>query len=275
MKQLGDILVQTGIISDRTLVRALDLQKKRKIRLGEALEKMGVLSQDELVEALARQFNLKMAKDFAHRRFDEEMLSMIPVDFAMKNTIFPLKQHENMLAVATNGPCDQETMEMLSRFTGCNIIPVFSSRKEILDAIAINYLKSRAISRDNNTILVVDNVISSASVTQFALSSQSYIVHLAHDGLEALQVATKERPALIVTELYMPEMSGYALLRAIQNNPMTDHIPLIAFTNETSAEEEQTALEWGFADYIMKPSHPVRISARVKHALENTRKNII
>ncbi len=275
MKQLGDILVQTGIISNNTLKRALDVQKKQKIRLGAALEKMGVLSQEELAEALAKQFNFKMARDFAHRSFDQQMLSMIPVDFAIKNVIFPLKQNENMLAVATNGPCDQETMELLSRFTGCNIIPVFSSRKEILDAIAINYLKSSAISSDNNTILVVDHAVSSASVTQFALSSQSFTVYLAHDGLEALQVATKERPALIVTELYMPGMSGYALLRAIQNNPMTDHIPLIAFTTETAAEEEQTALEWGFADYIMKPSHPVRITARVKHALENTRKNRI
>ncbi len=275
MKQLGDILVQTGIISNTTLKRALEVQKKQEIRLGAALEKMGVLTQEELAEALAKQFNFKMARDFAHRSFDQQMLSMIPVEFAIKNVLFPLKQNENMLAVATNGPCEQETMELLSRFTGCNIIPVFSSRKEILDAIAINYLKSTATGHDNNTILVVDNVVSSASVTQFALSSQSFTVHLAHDGLEALQVATKERPALIVTELYMPGMSGYALLRAIQNNPMTDHIPLIALTTETAAEEEQTALEWGFADYIMKPSHPVRITARVKHALENNRKNRI
>jgi len=273
MKQLGDILVQTGIISNTTLKRALDVQKKQKIRLGAALEKMGVLSQDELAEALAKQFNFKMARDFAHRSFDQEMLSMIPADFAIKNVIFPLKQNENMLAVATNGPFDQETMDLLTRFTGCNIIPVFSSRKEILDAIAINYLKSSVISSDNNTVLVVDNSVSSSSVTQFALSSQSFIVHLAHDGLEAFQIAMKERPALIVTELYMPSMSGYALLRAIKNNPMTDHIPLIALTTETAAEEEQTALEWGFADYIMKPSHPVRITARVKHAMETTRKN--
>jgi CheY-like chemotaxis protein len=275
MKQLGDILVQTGIISNNTLKRALEVQKKQEIRLGAALEKMGVLTQEELAEALAKQFNFKMARDFAHRSFDQQMLSMIPVEFAIKNVLFPLKQNENMLAVATNGPCEQETMELLSRFTGCNIIPVFSSRKEILDAIAINYLNSTATCHDNNTILVVDNVVSSASVTQFALSSQSFTVHLAHDGLEALQVATKERPALIVTELYMPGMSGYALLRSIQNNPMTDHIPLIALTTETAAEEEQTALEWGFADYIMKPSHPVRITARVKHTLENTRKNRI
>ena len=48
MKQLGDILVQTGIISNNTLKRALEVQKKQKIRLGEALEKMGVLSQEEL-----------------------------------------------------------------------------------------------------------------------------------------------------------------------------------------------------------------------------------
>lgn len=272
MRQLGDILVQTGIISDKTLQRALEVQKKKKIRLGAALEKMGVLSEEELAEALARQFNLKMARDFAHRTFSQEMLSRIPAEFAIKNVIFPLKQNDNMLAVATNGPCDQETMEMLSRFTGCNIIPVFSSRKEILDAIAINYLKSSVRSNDQDSILVVDTAVSSASVTQFALSSQGFNVHVAHDGLEALQMATKERPDLILTELYMHGMSGYALMRAIQNNPMTDHIPLIALTSESSPEEEQNALEGGFTDFISKPVHPVRVVSRVRHAMEMARK---
>ena len=275
MKQLGDILVQTGIISNNTLQRALEVQKKRKIRLGTTLEKMGVLSEEELAEALARQFNYKMARDFAHRTFPEEMLSRIPVDFAIKNVVFPLKQNDNMLAVAFNGPCDKETLEMLSSFTGCNIIPVLSSRKEILDAIAINYLKSSPTSDENDSILVVDDSVSSASVTHFALSSEGFNVFLAHNAIDALQIATKERPAQIATELYMPGMSGYALMHAIQNNPMTDYIPLIALTTETSPEEEQNALEAGFADFVSKPVHPMRLVSRVKHTMEITKKHRI
>lgn len=267
MKHLGDILVEAEIISKKTLERALDRQKDEKKRLGVVLEEMGVITEDELTDALAKQFNFKTIKNFVHHVYAQELLDLLPSDFAMKKLVFPLKQKDNMLAVAITDPFDLETMEMLSRITGCQIIPVLAARREILDAISKNYLKSSSI-EGGEAILVVEDSVPVATLIQNALIKEGFKVLLASDGLEGLKIAVSERPKLIITDSVMPRMDGYGLLRAIKGNPMTSEIPIIMLTSKASTEDEQKALEFGFSDFIPKPVQPVRVVSRVKHILE-------
>ncbi len=271
MKHLGDILVEAEIISKKTLERALERQKADKKRLGIVLEEMGVITEDELTDALSKQFNFKTIKNFVDRPYSEELLGLLPSDFAMKKLVFPLKQKDNMLAVAITDPFDLETMEMLSRITGFQVIPVLASRKEILDAISVHYLKSSA-SEGRDAILVAEDSLPVATVIQMALSKEGFRVLLASDGLEALKIAVSERPKLIITDSVMPRMDGYGLLRAIKANPMTSEIPVIMLTSKASTEDEQKALEFGFSDFIPKPVQPLRVVSRVKHILELTKK---
>lgn len=271
MKHLGDILVESEIISRKTLERALERQKFDKQRLGALLEEMGVITEEELAEALAKQFNFKTIKNFINHTFPQDLLDLIPSDMAMKKLIFPLRQKENMLAVAITDPFDLETMEALTRITGYQIIPVISTRREILDAIAKNYLKS-AIHTEGESILIVEDSSPVATVIQVALAKEGFSALVAHDGLEGLKLAVSERPQLIITDSVMPRMDGYGLLRAIKANPMTSHIPVIMLTSKASTEDEQKALEFGFIDFIPKPVQPVRVVSRVKRALELTRK---
>jgi CheY-like chemotaxis protein len=272
MKHLGDILVEADIISKKTLERALVRQKAGKLRLGTVLEEMGVITEDELAEALGTQFNFKTVKNFIHQTFSQELLDLLPSDFAMKKLVFPLKQKGNMLAVAITDPFDMETMEMLSRITGFQIIPVISTRREILDAISLNYLKSAISSENIDSILVVEDSAAVAAVIQASLSKEGYRVLVACDGLEGLKQAISERPLLIVTDSVMPRMDGYGLLRALKANPMTSEIPVIMLTSKASLEEEQKALDFGFIDFIPKPVQPLRVVSRVKRALELTQK---
>jgi CheY-like chemotaxis protein len=272
MKHLGDILVEADIISKKTLERALVRQKAGKLRLGTVLEEMGVITEDELAEALGTQFNFKTVKNFIHQTFSQELLDLLPSDFAMKKLVFPLKQKDNMLAVAITDPFDMETMEMLSRITGFQIIPVISTRREILDAISLNYLKSAISSENIDSILVVEDSAAVAAVIQASLSREGYRVLVACDGLEGLKQAISERPLLIVTDSVMPRMDGYGLLRALKANPMTSEIPVIMLTSKASLEEEQKALDFGFIDFIPKPVQPLRVVSRVKRALELTQK---
>jgi CheY-like chemotaxis protein len=243
-------------------------QKAGKLRLGTVLEEMGVITEDELAEALGTQFNFKTVKNFIHQTFSQEMLDLLPSDFAMKKLVFPLKQKGNMLAVAITDPFDMETMEMLSRITGFQIIPVISTRREILDAISLNYLKSAISSENIDSILVVEDSAAVAAVIQASLSREGYRVLVACDGLEGLKLAISERPLLIVTDSVMPRMDGYGLLRALKANPMTSEIPVIMLTSKASLEEEQKALDFGFIDFIPKPVQPLRVVSRVKRALE-------
>ncbi|OGR24004.1 MAG: two-component system response regulator [Desulfuromonadales bacterium GWD2_54_10] len=272
MKHLGDILVEAELISRKTLERALERQKGEKKRLGTVLEEMGVITEEELAEALAKQFNFKTIKNFISHSFSQELLDLLPSDFAMKKLVFPLKQKDNMLAVAITDPFDVETMEMLSRITGFQIIPVISTRKEILDAISKNYLKSNIGVSECDSILVVEDSTTVATVIQVALAKEGFNVLVAHDGLEGLKLAISERPRIIITDSVMPRMDGYGLLRAIKANPMTADIPVIMLTSKASTEDEQKALEFGFIDFIPKPVQPMRIVSRVKRVMELTQK---
>lgn len=271
MKHLGDILVEAEIISKKTLERALLRQKNGNSRLGTILEEMGVITEEELAEALAKQFNFKTVKNFVNHSFSQEMLDLLPSDLAMKKLVFPLKQKDNMLAVAITDPFDLETMEMLSRITGFQIIPVITTRREILDAIAKNYLNSSTTNNDGNTILLVEDSHAVTSVIQSALIKEGFSVLTALDGLEGLKIAVAERPLIIITDSVMPRMDGYGLLRAIKANPMTSNIPVIMLTSKASTEDEQKALEFGFIDFIPKPVQPIRVVSRVKRVLELTK----
>jgi CheY-like chemotaxis protein len=272
MKHLGDILVEAEIISKKTLERALVRQKEGKMRLGAVLEEMGVITEEELAEALGAQFNFKTIKSFINRPFSQELLDLLPSDFVMKKLVFPLMQKDLMLAVAITDPFDMETIEMLSRITGFQIIPVISTRKEILDAVSKFYLKGAVSSESTDAILVVEDSAAVAAVIQAALTKEGFTVILAVDGLEGLKMAISERPRLIVTDSVMPRMDGFGLMRALKINPMTSEIPVIMLTSKASSEEEQKALEFGFIDFIPKPVQTMRVVSRVKRVLELTKK---
>jgi DNA-binding response OmpR family regulator len=105
-----------------------------------------------------------------------------------------------------------------------------------------------------------------------SLSKEGYHVLIAHDGVDGLKLAEKERPQVIVTDSVLPRMDGYALFSALKANPMTSAIPVIMLTSKASVEDEQKALETGFIDFIPKPVQPQRIVSRVRRVLELTRK---
>lgn len=271
MKHLGDILVEAEIISRRTLEKALARQKEGRQRLGVVLEEMGVITEEELAEALATQFKFKTVANFVDHSFSQDLLDLLPSDFAMKKLVFPLKQKDLMLAVAITDPFDTETMEMLARITGLQVIPVIATRREIFDAISKHYLKGSVRTEHSEAILVVEDSAPVAAVIQAVLAKAGYTVLLAGDGLEGLKLAISERPRLIITDLVMPRMDGFSLFRSLKANPMTSEIPVIMLTSKASTEEEQKALEFGFIDFIPKPVQPVRVVSRVKRVLELTR----
>ena len=272
VKQMGDILIEAGIITERTLELALERQKVEKKRLGAVLEEMGVITEDELSDCFAKQLNLKTVKKFKHKIFPQRLLDLIPNEFAMRKLVFPLKRQGNMLAVAINDPYDVETTEFLTHRTGCQIIPVISPRREILDAISKHYLGSRPSLDSAEQILLVEDSIPVTMIVQAALIKEGYTVLIAYDGLEGYKLAVSERPRLIITDLIMPRMDGYTLLSSLRSNPMTADIPVIMLSGKASAEEEQKALDFGFDDFIPKPINVVRIVSRVKRVLRVSNK---
>ena len=271
-KQLGDILVKAKLITEKTLERALERQRAEEKRLGQVLEEMGVINDKELVAALGKQFGFKTIAEFCNRPFGDDLLNLLPAEFVMKHLVFPLKTHDSMLAVAINDPFDGETVDMIARMTGLEVVPVIATRNEILQAISRHYLKAQPKIDDRDTILVVEDSPAVASVVQAALQREGYNVILANDGVTALKTTISHRPQLVITDAMIPRLDGYGLLRAIKANPLISTIPVLMLTGRATSDEEQKALTAGFFDFIPKPVQPVRVVSRVNRALELIKK---
>ncbi len=267
-KQLGDLLVEAGIITVKTLDRALERQKGSGKRLGAVLEEMGVLTDEELIDALARQFGFKTVKGFASRTFTWDLLKLVPEDLAVQKLVFPLQHKDTMLAVAITDPFDTDTLDYLAKKNGMKIFPVLATRKEIHAAIRVHYLGGKEPGEKRPTVLVVDDSRAISTIIEVALKKEGYDVLVAHDGVQGLKLALSHIPDLIICDTVMPRMDGYALLRAVKENPATAAVPLILLTSKASGEDEQKALESGFLDFISKPVQPVRVVTRVKRAFE-------
>ncbi|MCF8179176.1 MAG: response regulator [Sulfuritalea sp.] len=118
------------------------------------------------------------------------------------------------------------------------------------------------------TLLVVDDEPGNLSVLTVLLEPH-YKVRVALSGADALQAAaTLPCPALILLDVMMPRMGGYAVLGRLRENPATRDIPVIFVTAMDSNEDEQRGLELGAVDYITKPINPSIVLARIRTQLE-------
>ena len=265
---LGEILVDSGIITVKTLERALSRQQGSGKRLGMVLNEMGVINQEELIEALAKQSGLETVKGIASGNYAADLLTLIPEETALALRIFPLKQVDEVLVLAVTDPFDTETLDWLGKRCSLQIQPVLASPEDILDAVKKHYPQQRESDDQTMKILVVDDSSEVTSEIAEALRVEGYQVQTANDGVEGLTIAFSSKPDMILCGASMPRMDGYALMRAIKANPATAGTPMILLTAKTSPEEKHRALKSGFHDFIAKPMMTVRVVSRVKHAFD-------
>jgi CheY-like chemotaxis protein len=103
-------------------------------------------------------------------------------------------------------------------------------------------------------ILVVEDVPNVLELLEVTLRFKGYPVVTARNGQEALDAIPRERPALIITDILMPKMDGYALAHAIRKDPRTRQIPII-FLSATyvTPEDKKFALSLGAVRFLEKP----------------------
>jgi len=100
-----------------------------------------------------------------------------------------------------------------------------------------------------------------------------YDLVFARNGREALDAVAKHRPALILLDVRMPEMDGYAVCRRLKDNEETVDIPIIFVTSLEGEWHEEAGFEAGCVDYITKPVSPQVVHARVRTHLSLVRAN--
>ena len=119
------------------------------------------------------------------------------------------------------------------------------------------------------TVLVVDDEARLVSLVETYLNQSGFRVVTAPNGLEALSVARRENPDLIILDIMMPEMDGYEFMRVYRVEHDT---PIILLTARVDSDEKVVGLEAGADDYITKPFRPRELMARVKAVLRRSGK---
>ena len=110
-------------------------------------------------------------------------------------------------------------------------------------------------------VLIVDDSLVQAAQLKSILEDD-YDVTTVHTA-EGLSAASSDEFSLILLDVVMPDMDGFMLLKKLQDELITRHIPVILITSLADIENEQRGLTLGAVDYIVKPFHPLIVKARV------------
>jgi len=113
-------------------------------------------------------------------------------------------------------------------------------------------------------ILIVDDDPEVTELLRFNLKGAGFAVGTAANGRIALKKACSLAPDLIVLDLMMPELDGFAVCEILRHDPATARIPILMLTAVSSQFARLTGLEAGANDYLTKPFSPRELVARVQ-----------
>jgi CheY-like chemotaxis protein len=124
-------------------------------------------------------------------------------------------------------------------------------------------------------VLVADDNQDSREMYALYLSMLGYNVTVAADGREAVQSARRHRPDVIVMDLDMPEVDGWAAIDQLRSDAATATIPVIVLTgHDSKAQLKDVAIAAGAVSYLMKPCFPEQLAREVSARLAVRRARI-
>jgi chemotaxis protein histidine kinase CheA/ActR/RegA family two-component response regulator len=118
-------------------------------------------------------------------------------------------------------------------------------------------------SPSHSYVLVVDDSPSVRRVVSNMLKSNGWEVQVARDGVEALEVIARERPAAVLLDIEMPRMDGYELMATIRSQEQYKGLPLVVLTSRAASKHHQRAMQLGADAYIVKPYEPEQLIGTV------------
>lgn len=118
-------------------------------------------------------------------------------------------------------------------------------------------------------ILYIEDNEQNLYLVRFILEKSGYEVFAAMDGREGIKYADKLRPDLILLDIQLPMMDGYAVARNLRANADLADIPIVAVTSYAMAGDREKALEAGCNGYIEKPINPDTFMKQVEQHLPN------
>lgn len=122
------------------------------------------------------------------------------------------------------------------------------------------------ITADPLRLLVVDDNTDAADTTAALLRSGGHRVSVAYDAHQALALAERDAPQVLVLDIGLPEMDGYELARRLRLLPQTAHAMLIALTGYGQADDRERSRRAGFDHHLVKPADPAVLNALLAEA---------
>lgn len=128
--QLGELLVQHGLITKDVLSEALAAQSKHKMKLGDYLVREGLVSEEDIVNLVSEQLRIPRYSPTKHS-YDTDIARLIDAQESKENGVIPLNRKNRLLTVATLDPWDCDLIDTLEITTGLEVAPVMCTRHEL------------------------------------------------------------------------------------------------------------------------------------------------
>jgi two-component system, OmpR family, alkaline phosphatase synthesis response regulator PhoP len=122
--------------------------------------------------------------------------------------------------------------------------------------------------RNPPIVLIVDDNPQNLELIQAYLEDVECVTVPAYNGLEALDLAARKKPDLILLDVMMPKMSGFEVCRRIKSNPETSTIPIIMVTALSEFGDIERGIDCGTDDFVSKPVNRLELLTRVRTMLK-------
>jgi two-component system, OmpR family, alkaline phosphatase synthesis response regulator PhoP len=119
----------------------------------------------------------------------------------------------------------------------------------------------------SSVVLVVDDNPQNVELMQAYLETLACTVHVAVDGVDALEKVPQVNPDLILLDIMMPRMSGFEVCRRLKADPKTRDIPILMVTALNELGDIERGVESGTDDFLTKPINKLELLTRVKSLL--------
>jgi DNA-binding response OmpR family regulator len=125
---------------------------------------------------------------------------------------------------------------------------------------------------ESTSVLVIEDDEIVAKTIERCLRGGEFRVRLASSGVEGLRSARREVPNLVILDVIMPGMDGYAVCREMRADPVLGQVPILFLTAKTKDEDKITGFTAGADDYLGKPFNVDELILRIRAILRRTRR---
>jgi len=124
----------------------------------------------------------------------------------------------------------------------------------------------------NEKILIVEDNSQNMRLIEMVLRTKGYTLLKATDGEEAMDIATRELPDLVIMDIQLPKLSGLEVTRKLKETPAFSHIPIICLTAYAMKGDKERFIDGGCDAYLPKPINTRELVGVIAEMLHNTKR---